>query len=381
MIARPPGVVAILACVLLAATNGMPSGSADKWQQASPGRRISLPGDHRSHPEYRIEWWYYTGTLHAREDGRRFGYQLTFFRIGVNVEPPTPSRWAVRDLHMAHFAITDVEAARHVATERLNRSGPGWAGASETTYRVWNETWFAQLEGTEHRLSASDPGSGLAIELRLREGRSPVRHGIDGFSQKGSSPGNASYYYSITRMPTEGTLTVGGRTHEVTGTSWMDHEFGTTFLERNQAGWDWFSVQLADGRDLMVFQLRNRDGSSDARSSGTLVSREGARPLDANDIRLEPLRRWKSPSSGASYPVEWRVALPREDLRLHVRAVIDAQELHGLPSGVTYWEGAVDIEGESRGAPASGVGYLEMTGYGGRPMGEVMSSNGGLDGR
>lgn len=364
---------ALLGLVLGALQAPTSSSSPDAWQQAKPGRAISLPEDHRSHPGYRIEWWYYTGTLRSTDEGRRFGYQLTFFRIGVNATPPTPSRWAVRDLHMAHLAVTDVGASTHAAAERLNRAGPGWAGASETAYRVWNEDWAAALDGTEHRLIASAPEQGIGLDLRLRETRPPALHGLGGFSRKGSSSGNASYYYSLTRMPTEGTLRAGGRSFAVRGSSWMDHEFGTTFLESHQAGWDWFSLQLDDGRDLMMFQLRGRDGSVDPRSSGTIVAANGrTRPFGPGEIRLEPLRRWTSSASGATYPVEWRVALPGEALDLRVEAVIDAQELHGLASGITYWEGAIDVEGMAGSRPVSGVGYLEMTGYGGRPLGEVM---------
>jgi len=365
---------------LLTHTWGSPSGlltraprspSALPWQHASPGRAIALPGDHRSHPEYRLEWWYYTGHLFdARQ--RRFGYQLTFFRVGVNPSPPTPSRWAVRDVHMTHLAITDVAGGRHVAAERLNRAGIGWAGASDRTYRVWNEDWRAGLDGGRHVLVAEAPDA--AVSLTLEEGKPAVLHGQAGYSRKGVSEGNASHYYSLTRMPTSGFVTVGGATHRVAGTSWMDHEFGTTFLERDQAGWDWFSIQLDEGSELMLFQLRGRDGSPDPHSSGTLVAADGAaRALTGATFTLEAGRPWRSPSTGATYPVEWRVRVPRERIDLTVRAAIDAQELSGLASGVAYWEGAVDVEGTGYGRPARGRGYLEMTGYAGRPMGEVMA--------
>jgi len=373
----PRAVALVLACALCAWRSPSPLAADSDWKDAAPGRRISLPADHRSHPDYRLEWWYYTGNLFA-EGGRRFGYQLTFFRVGVNAVPPTPSRWAMRDLHMAHLTVTDVSSSSHVAAERLNRDGVGWAGASDTAYSVWNDDWSVTLDGRRHHLVASAPDRGIGIDLRLLD-RPPALHGLGGFSQKGSSPGNASYYYSLTRMPTDGTIRAGGRAFAVTGASWMDHEFGTTFLEPHQAGWDWFSLQLGDGRDLMVFQLRGRDGSIDPRSSGTLVAAGGrARALDAAGIRLEPLRRWTSAATGAAYPVEWRVELPDERLALRVRAAVDAQELHDLPSGLTYWEGAIDVEGTANGAPVSGVGYLEMTGYGGTPLGHLMARPPGL---
>jgi predicted secreted hydrolase len=341
------------------------------WKQAAPGRRIVLPADHRSHPGYRLEWWYYTGNLLDRQQ-RRFGYQLTFFRIGVNLSAPTPSAWAVRDVYMAHAAITDVAGNRHVAVERLNRAGIGWAGASDQTYRVWNEDWRAGLEDGRHRLIAATKE--LAVDLTLDEGKPPALHGADGFSQKGASAGNASYYYSLTRMPTRGTLRVGGQSYEVIGLSWMDHEYGTTFLERTQAGWDWFSIQLDDGSDLMMFRLRGVDGSADARSSGTVIARDGStRALDAAAFTLVPGRLWRSGATDARYPVEWRLTVPGERLDLVVRAAIDAQELSGLASGVAYWEGAIDVQGTRRDRAIGGRGYLEMTGYAGRPMGEVMA--------
>jgi predicted secreted hydrolase len=373
------GLRLVVAAVLLATAESVtyvqkPEGSSPStWKHAAPGRPIVLPADHRSHPEYKLEWWYYTGNL-TSGDNRRFGYQLTFFRIGVNLTPPTTSRWAVRDLFMAHMAVTDVAEGRHVAFEHLNRAGIEWAGASERTYRVWNENWRAGLEGSRHRLTAASYNGKYAIDLSLEENQPPALHGRAGFSRKGSSPGNASYYYSLTRMPTTGSLTADGHRFDVKGLSWMDHEFGTTFLEPTQAGWDWFSVQLDDGRDLMVFQLRRTDGTVDPRSSGTIVDAEGvARPLDTLHFRLQPGRVWRSPSTGGAYPVEWRIVMPDERLELDVRAVVDSQELHRLQSGLVYWEGAIDVAGSTAGKPVAGRGYLEMTGYSGRPMGQLMA--------
>ena len=334
------------------------------WKDAAPGRALGLPADHASHPDYKVEWWYYTGNLDASA-GRRFGYQLTFFRIGMDPAPANPSRWAVRDLFMAHLALTDVNGKRYRFVDRINRSGPGWAGAATDRYRVWNDGWQASLEpdGT-HRLVASTKEFGL--DLRLGETRRPVFHGDLGYSRKGSAPGNASFYYSLTRMPTRGTVTVEGRATEVTGASWMDHEFGTTFLENDQVGWDWFSLQFDDGRDLMVFQLRRRDGSIDPRSSGTLVEPDGSfrRIIFEDGFALDPGRVWTSPASGGRYPVEWRVRIPRESIDVVVRAALDDQELRtGQSTGVNYWEGAIDLKGFVLGRPVQGRGYLEMTGY------------------
>ena len=274
--------------------------TAEGWRQAAPSHVWQFPRDHGSHPEYRIEWWYYTGNL-ASNLGRRFGYQVTFFRVGVDPVPENPSRWAVRDLHMAHLALTDLENGRHLFGERLDRGGLGWAGARAGTLDVWNGDWRAFLDGGLHRLEVVDRSFG--VDLRLEPGKGPTLHGEDGLSRKGPSAGNASQYYSMTRMPTTGRVRLDREWIDVTGASWMDHEFGTTFLEPGQVGWDWFSLQLDDGADIMVFQLRGADGRPDRHSAGTWVGGDGvAAPLDAGDVRLVPGRRWTSPGSGAAYP-------------------------------------------------------------------------------
>ena len=359
--------------VLAAALQGQSSvgpTTPEGWRQAAPGYDWAFPRDHGSHPAYRIEWWYYTGNLEAA-GGRRFGYQVTFFRVGVDPAPENPSRWAVRDLFMAHLALTDIAGRRHLTAERLDRGSLGWAGARTGTLDVWNGDWRAALSGEHHRLEAREGDFGL--ELLLEPARDAIRHGLDGFSRKGAAAGNASHYYSITRMPTTGRVLLDGEWLEVAGSSWMDHEFGTSFLEPGQVGWDWFSVQLDDGSDLMVFQLRRADGQPDENSAGTWIDRGGEPLTLARDaVRLLPGRRWSSPASGAAYPVEWRIELPARRVRLDVVAALDAQELHtDASTGVTYWEGAIDVRGQIGDRPVSGRGYLEMTGYAGRPMSEV----------
>ena len=356
-----------------AAAPGQEGGGAtnpEGWRLAAPGYPWRFPRDHGSHPEYRIEWWYYTGNLES-DRGRRFGYQVTFFRVGVDPAPENPSRWAVRDLFMAHLAVTDLRGGRHLAAERLDRGGLGWAGARTGTLDVRNGGWRAYLDGGRHRLEAVDGSFG--VELDLEPGKGPTLHGAGGFSRKGPSAGNASQYYSMSRMPTTGRVRIDGAWVDVTGASWMDHEFGTTFLEPGQVGWDWFSLQFDDGADLMVFQLRRADGRPDVRSAGTWIAGGGASAaLEGDDVRLTPGRRWTSPASGAEYPVEWRVELPGRQTSLAVAAALDAQEMDtGASTGVTYWEGAVTVTGRVGGRPVRGRGYLEMTGYVGRPMSEV----------
>lgn len=363
------GLLPVLTLALAIGGAALAAGPDKGWKSASPGRAIRLPEDHASHPDYRLEWWYYTGHLES-DEGRRFGYQLTFFRVGVERNPANPSRWAVRDLHMAHLAITDVRSGRHAFAELLNRAGVGWAGAETDRYRVWNEDWSVERQGSSHLLRASTPE--MAIDLVLSESR-PVFHGENGFSQKGPTPGNASYYYSMTRMPTRGILRLGSQRLAVRGASWMDHEFGTSFLESSQQGWDWFSLQLDDGTDLMMFQLRDRSGRLDPHSSGTLVDPAGrVVRLDHDDFALQPRRTWRSPRTGAEYPIAWDVRVPSAQLTLRVEPLLDAQELTPEMSGVAYWEGAIAADGTRGGRPITGRGYLELTGYAGEPMGEVI---------
>jgi len=348
------------------------------WKEATAGYTYAFPRDHASHPDYKIEWWYYTGNVKAA-DGRRFGYQVTFFRVGIDPSPSNPSAWAIRDLFMTHLAISDPSGRRYRYAEKLSRGGPGLAGAATGQYRVWNDDWSATLAGI------GDPGSGIrhllkaaspqaAIDLTLDEGKAPVIHGINGISQKGAQAGNASHYYSLTRMPTRGSITVDGERFEVTGDSWMDHEFGTSFLEPGQRGWDWLSMQLSDGRELMLYQLRRDDGSRDPRSSGTLVGTDGKTThLAVNQFSLTPGRATFKSKNGAAYPIEWAISVPSERLDLKVTTPMADQELAlERSTGVAYWEGVIDVSGTRAGQPLTGAGYLEMTGYFGS-LGRVLS--------
>jgi len=337
-----------------------------------PGYLFRFPADHASHPEYRIEWWYYTGNVDAA-DGRRFGYQVTFFRVGVDPSPTNPSRWAVRDLFMTHLAVSDIRGGRYRFTERLSRGGPGLAGARADRYAVWNGNWSGGLDAQgRHVLKASDRG--LGVNLVLDPGDPPAVNGLNGISQKGERAGNASHYYSLMRMPTRGTVTVDGIGAAVSGESWMDHEFGTSMLEPSQQGWDWFSIQLDDGSELMLYRLRRADGTVDPRSSGTLAKADGSRMhLSAADFTLTPgTRVFASRASGARYPVAWSVRVASAGIDFDVTTPLDDQELRtGASSGVSYWEGAIDVRGRAATRQVSGRGYLEMTGYAGS-MGRVL---------
>lgn len=359
----------LLAAVALG-TSQVPSPKAQApWKQAQAGYQFSFPRDHASHPDYKIEWWYYTGNVKAA-DGRRFGYQVTFFRVGVDHTPTNPSRWAIRDLHMTHLAVSDESGRRYRYSEKLSRGGPGLAGASADRYYVWNDDWSASLAGREpgagirqHVLKA--PGHAAGVDLVLDEGKAPAINGVNGISQKGAEAGNASHYYSLTRMPTTGTLIIDGERVAVSGESWMDHEFGTSFLEAEQRGWDWLALQLSDGRELMLYRLRRADGSRDPRSSGTLVDRSGTSTHLANDdFTLTPGRAEFTSDNGAVYPIEWTVTVPSHRIELKVTTPLADQELSlERSTGIAYWEGMIDVAGTTGSGAVTGSGYLEMTGY------------------
>ena len=385
----------------------VPAGAQAQWREAAPGYQFAFPRDHASHPEFKLEWWYYTGNVQTA-DGRRFGYQVTFFRVGIDPSPANPSRWAVRDLFMTHLAISDPAGRRYRFEERLTRGGPGLAGADTDRYRVWNEDWSAGLvddTSERGRMGQTALGRGVAteptdeqrrtsvrsndavtsrhfiralsrdagVDLILDEGKVPAINGINGISQKGAMTGNASHYYSLTRMPTRGAIVIDGERFDITGDSWMDHEFGTSFLEKEQQGWDWMSIQLADGHELMLYQLRRGEGSRDPRSSGTLTDAHGRTiHLAAQDFTMTPASQTFRAPSGAVYPIRWSIQVPRVQLALDVTTPLENQELSTEGAGISYWEGVIDVNGTSGTSAITGRGYLEMTGYRGS-LGRVMS--------
>ena len=351
--------IVVLACWLFA--------SGFSYQLALPGRKLSFPTDHASHPDFKTEWWYYTGHL-TSVSGKRYGYQVTFFRFGLRDRQKESKEHPIifTDLYMAHFALSDIGAQKFLFRERVNRGYGGKAGAATNRYLVWNEDWKVSGDHNNHTIDVIDRGT--TLKLRLRSQKPPVLHGDKGHSQKGEGEGRASYYYSLTRMRTEGELKIDGKMEHVEGLTWMDHEFGSNQLREDQVGWDWFSIQLDDNRELMLYLMRRKDGSVDPYSSGTLVDSRGKTThLGVKDYRVEVLDRWKSPKSGATYPMKWKVTVPSEALELEITPAFNDQELITARSTrVTYWEGAVEIRGTARGKPVSGQGYVEMTGYAGK---------------
>jgi predicted secreted hydrolase len=334
-----------------------------QFKQALPGYTFSFPRDHAAHNGYKTEWWYYTGHLQTSK-GQRYGYELTFFRTAhASENQPLGSQWTLTQIYPAHFAVSDETHQRFFFTEKLNRAGIGVAGAREDIYSVWNETWTAELLGNQHVLKAESPE--FSIHLLQTPEKPPILHGQNGVSQKADCVGCASHYYSMTRLKTDGVLYLNGKAIPVTGISWMDHEFGSNQLGKTQVGWDWFSLQLDNRTELMLYVLRNEDGSVDPNSSGTWVLPNGqSRHLSLQDFQITPLGQWTSPKSTGTYPMGWRITVPSEGLDLTVKAAFENQELiTGRSTEVTYWEGSSHVSGSAQGKPITGQAYVEMTGY------------------
>ncbi|MGI9304514.1 MAG: lipocalin-like domain-containing protein [Gammaproteobacteria bacterium] len=338
------------------------SGDDDGYARAETVREFTFPHDHGPHPAFRNEWWYFTGNLETA-DGRRFGYELTLFRIAL---PPRPvareSHWASDQIYMGHFAVTDAAAGRFHHFERFARGAIGLAGARAQPFHVWLEDWDIAAGANNDfpwRLRAA--ADGVALNLELTPRKPVVLHGDRGLSQKSAAPGNASYYYSFTRIASKGRLSIGDETFTLAGESWMDREWSTSALGPEQSGWDWFALQLDDGSDLMFYQLRRKDGGVDPLSAGTWVKPDGATlALSADDVVIETLDWWRSPSD-VRYPSRWKLVIKPTATTITVTPIQANQE---LDLTVRYWEGAVDAAGEREGAPVGGRGYVELAGYG-----------------
>jgi predicted secreted hydrolase len=332
------------------------------YSRAIEPREWQFPLDFGAHPDFQTEWWYYTGNL-ADESGRRFGYQFTIFRRAISpLEEDTASEWRTNQLYMGHFAVSDVGGDQFFHDERFSRAGAGLAGADiEPNYRVWLGGWQViglNDDDTQTRVTAST--GDVTLDLTLDQTKPPALQGDNGLSAKSAEAGNASYYYSLTRLQTGGTITIGGEMFTVSGTSWMDHEFGTSALGGDARGWDWFGLQLDDNRELMVGQIRRTDGAKDPYFGGLLVNSDGSTQyLPADAITIESGATWTSPHTGAVYPAGWDISVDTgegDPLDLTLTPQIPDQELHG--GGIAYWEGTVRISGD-----ATGYGYAELTGY------------------
>jgi predicted secreted hydrolase len=338
-------------------------------------RAFSFPQDHAAHPDFQHEWWYFTGHLRGPQ-GERFGFELTFFRLGLEppaVTPPaaTPSapalaspaehsRWRAREIYAAHFAITDLPRRRFHASVRYARAAIGLAGAQDHPWQVWLGGWSAGAEADTPRWQLHAADADCALTLQLTPLGPPVLNGERGLSIKADEPGSASFFYSMPRIAARGRLDVAGRELEVNGLAWLDREWGSGGLGPRQQGWDWFALQLADGSTLMLYQLRDRDGAPDPHSGGTLVEADGrVRILGADDVRIEVQDHWVS-ARGTRYPARWRLRSTRLGLDLLLAPRLADQELDSAPP---YWEGAVEVTGTRAAQPLSGEGYVELVGY------------------
>jgi len=336
---------------------------AAQYRTALPGYRYEFPRDYFNHPDYQTEWWYYTGNLKSA-DGHRFGFELTFFRQGVDRDPAKTATWDVRDLYLAHLALSDLDGRHFYHAERTNRAGPGIAGIDGAQGRIWNGNWQVQWRGDEQTLRAISDG--FELQFTLRPAKPPIANGEDGVSQKAEGIGRASHHISLTRIAVNGRVELAGRHFDVAGLAWMDHEFFTHQLESRQVGWDWLSLQLQDNTELMLFHIRRKDGSIDSHSAGTFVDAEGKSVhLRAEAFSLQPANdTWTSPVTHAAYPIHWKIVVPMLSIELEITTPLPSQELTGntrlTPS---YWEGAINFIGRRDHSPMSGTGYLEMTGY------------------
>jgi len=352
------------------------------FKQAMNERTWSFPEDHGSHPGYRTEWWYFTGNL-ADEAGNKYGYQLTFFRQGIDNSEPANLRlqkdnsWSVRDVYLAHFALTDVKNNSFRYFDRTSRTGPGLAHADTRKMDVQVLNWSAKMKTffadampfQKEVINLNARHQNVEIRLELIPGRPAVLHGRKGLSRKGPKKGQSSYYYSFTELKTRGSIKTASNKDfiKVTGISWFDHEFGSNQLSPEQIGWDWFGIRLSDGKNLMLYLLRKKDGSIETTSSGTLIEKNGSsKHLLLSDIEIKVLEKWKSPKTGGIYPGKWRISIPSAQIDLTLSPQVTSQELiTEAPAGVKYWEGSVEGKGTSEKKLITVEGYVELTGYSG----------------
>jgi predicted secreted hydrolase len=358
------GIALVLLLVNVVSTQELsstPPQSRRGFAQALAPREWKFPRDHGKHEEFQTEWWYYTGNLRS-EEGRRFGYQLTFFRNALLPQaPPRQSRWAFRDGYVAHFTITDVERQRFFYDQRMARGALGLAAAANDSLAVHVGAWSAVGGSAAMRLQAQSRFGGIALDLSAS--RAPVLHGQNGFVRKGEQRGEASYYYSQPHLRTSGLLILDQDSLRVQGTSWMDHEFFSGVQQSEIAGWDWFSLHLSDSTAIMLYLIRLADGAISSFSAGTLIgARREAKMISFGAFEAKPVQWWRSEKTGAQYPIAWQLKVEGYDLR--VTAAVARQELDTrLTTGVIYWEGCIEVSGTKGAQSIAGAGYLEMTGY------------------
>lgn len=335
------------------------------FEKAIVKRKFIFPEDHGPHPGFRTEWWYFTGNL-TSEDNKLFGYQFTIFRTALSKDSNEgKSEWSSNQIYMAHFAVTDISENEFYYDERFSRNGNGLAGAQTDPFKVWLEDWqINQISDNAvfelPKLNIKARSDKAEIDFDVESVKPLVLQGDSGLSQKGKGEGNASYYYSYTKLKTEGKIKIGGKEFTVNGYSWMDREWSTSALSDDQKGWDWFALQLDDSTEIMYYQMRKNDGSPDIFSKGTIIDDNGSvRTVNKEDVTLEVTEYWDSPE-GEKYPSGWMLKIPSENIELRLTPAVKEQLMN---VSVRYWEGAVKIEGMKNGSEINGRGYVELTGY------------------
>lgn len=350
----------------LSVSKAMSGGDTAGYKRAINPRKFIFPEDYGPHPGYKTEWWYFTGNLQS-EDGHHFGYQLTIFRTAISHDSlKGSSPWRSSQVYMGHFTLTDIENDRFYNFERFSRGAESLAGAAARPFRVWLEDWeIKEIKGEESNgipvLHLKAEEKGISIEFTLKSMKPVVLQGDQGLSRKGPERGDASYYYSLTRLQTYGTVKINNTDFNIRGLSWMDREWSTSALSRSQAGWDWFSLQLNNSKEIMYYQMRLKSGEADRFSSGLVVNGDGhTEPVKKEDVKIEVLGKWTSPLGG-EYPSGWKLSIPSKGIYLEIIPYVRNQELN---VSVRYWEGAVKIKGTWNSRPVEGTGYVELTGYG-----------------
>lgn len=336
------------------------------FSKAITPKTFEFPKDHGPHKNFKTEWWYFTGNLISTND-EKFGYQFTIFRNAVNTDSLSgTSNWRSNQFYMGHFAVTDINNRNFYFDERFSRDGNNLAGATvKDKFRVWLDDWeLIQINDSTNyhlpNLKLIANMENVRLELILKADKPKVLQGDNGLSQKGSEIGNASYYYSYTRLKTNGNLTINNKKHNVSGSSWMDREWSTSALSDDQVGWDWFSIQLNDNTELMYYQMRKSDGYPDIFSKGVIVDSNGAKDsFQLDEIKLNVEDYWIS-EDGTRYPADWKIDIPSKNIYLEISPNIENQL---MDVSVKYWEGSVNVSGIKEGKNILGSGYVELTGY------------------
>lgn len=330
---------------------------ANEYLDVTPDYIVKIPDDLYYKKDYRVQWWYFTGHLYD-ENRREFGYELTFFIVNIQ-KRQYRSRFGVNDIYISHFAVSDVMEDKFYFHDKTDTGAYGFAGAENNQLKVW--VGRDVLEGTLKNLSLKAYDKDKSIELELTPTKSIVLNGGKGYSRKSeTSPLISSIYFSSTNMKTQGRLRIGKEVYHVKGKSWFDREIFSRGLGNNQQGWDWFAIQLNDKRELMLYIIRNKDGSIDKYSSGTFVYTDGRyRHLFKEDFSVKVLKHYKSDKTDAEYPSKWEINIPSENILLTLTPLIQDQEVIAYSStGNYYWEGTCKVEGSEKGRA-----YVEMTGY------------------